>query len=51
MYFIFVVESNDKLYGGDVKFTSEVEVVCSTLIDEVINHLQSLTATEVTITL
>ncbi|XP_054717134.1 VPS35 endosomal protein-sorting factor-like [Uloborus diversus] len=36
------VDSNDALYGSDPKFISEINKICSTLIDEILAHLKYL---------
>jgi len=40
---IFLVESNDTLYGHDAKFLGEVEKLSVTVVDEILNHLKTLT--------
>ncbi|GIY19382.1 VPS35 endosomal protein-sorting factor-like [Caerostris darwini] len=36
------VDSNDALYGSDPKFITEINKICSTLIDEILAHLKFL---------
>ncbi|XP_020910868.1 UPF0505 protein C16orf62 homolog [Exaiptasia diaphana] len=46
LYHIDKVDSNDKLYGCDVKFITEVCKIVSTLIQTVFDHLKTLTSHE-----
>ncbi|XP_066588771.1 VPS35 endosomal protein-sorting factor-like [Prorops nasuta] len=41
-YHIDKVDSNDKLYGSDQKFISEVNKICSKIIEEILSHLKYL---------
>ena len=43
----FSVDSNDSLYGSDPKYVNEVRSVCSTLVEQILNHLQDLKTAEV----
>ncbi|XP_052263042.1 VPS35 endosomal protein-sorting factor-like isoform X1 [Dreissena polymorpha] len=45
-YHVNKVDSNDSLYGSDPKYVSEVVGICSTLVDEILGHLKSLTNPE-----
>ncbi|XP_063444782.1 VPS35 endosomal protein-sorting factor-like [Mytilus trossulus] len=45
-YHIDKVDSNDSMYGSDPKFTADVRGICSTLLEEVLNHLKSLHTAE-----
>ncbi|XP_012275161.1 UPF0505 protein C16orf62 homolog isoform X2 [Orussus abietinus] len=45
-YHIDKVDSNDKLYGSDKKFVSEVNKICTTILEELLNHLKYLGSTE-----
>lgn len=36
------VESNDTLYGHDVKFLREIEKISSTIVEEILSYLKSL---------
>lgn len=40
------MDSNDKLYGSDKKFISEVNKMCSKILEEVLCHLKHLGVTE-----
>lgn len=42
MSYWFVVESNDTLYGSDGRFLGEVDTVGSTVLGEILAHLQEL---------
>ncbi|KAG2455769.1 CP062 protein, partial [Polypterus senegalus] len=42
LYRINKVESNETLYGGDPKFVAEINKLCDTLIDQILDHLKSL---------
>lgn len=42
IYHIEGVDSNDALYGGDEKFISEINKLCSLVIDKVLIHLKYL---------
>lgn len=39
---MFLVESNDSLYGSDKKFISEINKICSVVTEEVTKKLQNL---------
>lgn len=39
------VDSNDKLYGSDQKFISEVNKICSKIVEEILSHLKYLGST------
>ncbi|KAL1140217.1 hypothetical protein AAG570_000149 [Ranatra chinensis] len=41
-YHIKKVDSNDVLYGSDPKFITEINKMCSILVEEVLNNLKSL---------
>lgn len=41
------MDSNDSLYGSDPKYIAEVESICSTLIEEILAHLKTLSSVEV----
>ncbi|XP_076073296.1 VPS35 endosomal protein-sorting factor-like [Mytilus galloprovincialis] len=45
-YHVDKVDSNDSMYGSDPKFTADVRGICSTLLEEVLNHLKSLHTAE-----
>ena len=49
MIICILVDSNDKLYGGDYKFLNEIQNLCVTLLDEIMVILNSLNAVEVSI--
>ncbi|XP_062589752.1 VPS35 endosomal protein-sorting factor-like [Saccostrea cucullata] len=36
------VDANDSMYGSDPKFLNEIKTMCSTLVEEVLNHLKML---------
>jgi hypothetical protein len=40
------VDSNDTLYGSDPKFISEINKMCSVLLDEILAHLKYLNTNE-----
>ncbi|XP_028669604.2 VPS35 endosomal protein-sorting factor-like [Erpetoichthys calabaricus] len=42
LYRINKVESNETLYGGDPKFVAEINKLCDTLIDQILDHLKNL---------
>ncbi|XP_064477807.1 VPS35 endosomal protein-sorting factor-like isoform X2 [Ornithodoros turicata] len=42
LYHVDKVDSNDTLYGGDPKFTNEVNELCQTVLDELLCHLKQL---------
>ncbi|XP_066496496.1 VPS35 endosomal protein-sorting factor-like [Tiliqua scincoides] len=42
LYHIDKVDSNDTLYGGDVKFLAETNKLCETVIAQILEHLKSL---------
>ncbi|KAK8752221.1 hypothetical protein OTU49_012574, partial [Cherax quadricarinatus] len=42
-YHIHSVEGNDSLYGGDPKVQQEAEQLCTTLLHNILLHIQSLT--------
>ncbi|KAJ8664206.1 hypothetical protein QAD02_024471 [Eretmocerus hayati] len=44
-YHIDKVDSNDKLYGSDQKFISEVDKMCSKILEELLSHLKNLGVT------
>jgi hypothetical protein len=41
------VVSNDGMYGNDKKFIAEVHKIISTVVEEILRHLQTLSGTEV----
>ncbi|XP_075221178.1 VPS35 endosomal protein-sorting factor-like isoform X2 [Lycorma delicatula] len=41
-YHIKKVDSNDVFYGSDPKFIAEINKMCSTLVEEILNHLKYL---------
>ncbi|XP_076160323.1 VPS35 endosomal protein-sorting factor-like isoform X2 [Ptiloglossa arizonensis] len=41
-YHVDKVDSNDKLYGSDQKFISEVNKICSKMVEEILSHLKYL---------
>lgn len=45
-YHIDKVDSNDKLYGSDQKFLSEVNKMSSKIVEEILGHLKYLGSTE-----
>ncbi|PSN36151.1 UPF0505 protein [Blattella germanica] len=45
-YHIEKVDSNDTLYGSDPKFISEINKMCSVLLDEILAHLKYLGTSE-----
>ncbi|XP_076242977.1 VPS35 endosomal protein-sorting factor-like [Calliopsis andreniformis] len=45
-YHIDKVDSNDKLYGSDKKFISEVNKISSKIIEEILSHLKYLGSTD-----
>ena len=51
MFFICLVNisvvSNDGMYGNDKKFIAEVHKIISTVVEEILRHLQTLSGTEV----
>lgn len=40
------MDSNDTLYGSDPKFISEINKMCSVLLDEILAHLKYLNTNE-----
>ena len=44
---VFLVDSNDRMYGSDPKYITEVRGICAMLMEQVLTHLTSLTAPEV----
>ncbi|KAM9304823.1 VPS35 endosomal protein-sorting factor-like isoform 2-T2 [Gastrophryne carolinensis] len=42
LYHVDKVDSNDNLYGGDLKFLTEVNKLCETLIGQILEHLKAL---------
>ncbi|CAG5089847.1 Similar to Vps35l: VPS35 endosomal protein-sorting factor-like (Mus musculus) [Cotesia congregata] len=44
-YHVDKVDSNDRLYGSDKKFISEVDKICTKVLDEILNHLKYLGST------
>ncbi|XP_068081598.1 VPS35 endosomal protein-sorting factor-like isoform X2 [Anabrus simplex] len=46
LYHVEKVDSNDTLYGSDPKFISEINKMCSIILDEILVHLKSLGADE-----
>ncbi|KAG8036224.1 hypothetical protein G9C98_004804 [Cotesia typhae] len=44
-YHVDKVDSNDRLYGSDKKFISEVDKICTKVLDEILNHLKFLGST------
>ncbi|KAJ8318573.1 hypothetical protein KUTeg_003664 [Tegillarca granosa] len=46
IYHVDKVDSNDSMYGSDPKFINEVNSICSTLLDEILNHLKTLAQSE-----
>lgn len=40
------MDSNDKLYGSDKKFISEVNKICTKLVEEILSHLKYLGSTD-----
>ncbi|XP_003704480.1 VPS35 endosomal protein-sorting factor-like isoform X2 [Megachile rotundata] len=44
-YHVDKVDSNDKLYGSDQKFISEVNKMCSKIVEEILSHLKYLGST------
>ncbi|XP_068610312.1 VPS35 endosomal protein-sorting factor-like [Brachionichthys hirsutus] len=42
LYSIPKVDSNERLYGGDPKFLSEINKLCETLIGQILDHLKVL---------
>jgi hypothetical protein len=45
------VDSNDSLYASDPKYIKEVCGICSTLVEEILAHLKTLTTPEVSLVL
>ncbi|XP_076656449.1 VPS35 endosomal protein-sorting factor-like [Halictus rubicundus] len=45
-YHVDKVDSNDKLYGSDKKFISEVNKICSKIVEEILSHLKYLGTTD-----
>ncbi|XP_076674334.1 VPS35 endosomal protein-sorting factor-like isoform X1 [Andrena cerasifolii] len=45
-YHIDKVDSNDKLYGSDKKFISEVNKICTKIVEEILSHLKYLGSTD-----
>ncbi|XP_057321431.1 VPS35 endosomal protein-sorting factor-like [Microplitis mediator] len=43
-YHVDKVDSNDRLYGSDEKFIGEVDKICTKVLDEILNHLKYLGA-------
>lgn len=48
---IFLVDSNDSMYGSDPKFLNELKSMCSTLVEEVLSYLKTLAQSEVCLAL
>ncbi|XP_072043735.1 VPS35 endosomal protein-sorting factor-like isoform X2 [Amphiura filiformis] len=42
LYHIDQVDSNDTMYGTDKKFINEINTMCSTLIEQVLDHCKTL---------
>jgi len=42
----FAVDSNDTLYGSDPKFITEINKMCSVLLEEILAHLKYLNTNE-----
>lgn len=42
-YFYFSVDSNDVLYGREPQFVTDVDSMCTVLLDNVLEQLKSLT--------
>ncbi|XP_042227665.1 VPS35 endosomal protein-sorting factor-like isoform X2 [Homarus americanus] len=42
-YHIHSVEGNDSLYGGDIQVQQEAEQLCTTLLQDILSHIQGLT--------
>lgn len=40
------MDSNDTLYGSDPKFISEINKICSVLLEEILAHLKYLNTNE-----
>ncbi|CAD1481043.1 unnamed protein product, partial [Heterotrigona itama] len=45
-YHVEKVDSNDKLYGSDRKFVSEVDKISSRIVEEILSHLRYLGSTD-----
>ncbi|XP_012245871.1 VPS35 endosomal protein sorting factor-like isoform X3 [Bombus vosnesenskii] len=45
-YHVEKVDSNDKLYGSDQKFISEVNKISSKIVEEILSHLKYLGSTD-----
>ncbi|CAK9815608.1 VPS35 endosomal protein-sorting factor-like [Anthophora plagiata] len=45
-YHVDKVDSNDKLYGSDQKFISEVNKISSKIVEEILSHLKYLGSTD-----
>lgn len=45
--FVQPVDSNDSLYGGDVKFLAENNKLCETVMAQILEHLKTLAKDEV----
>lgn len=46
LYCFFAVDSNDTLYGSDPKFITEINKMCSVLLEEILAHLKYLNTSE-----
>lgn len=45
-FLFFTVDSNDILYGSDPKFISEINKMCSVILEEILSHLKYLNTNE-----
>ncbi|XP_069124492.1 VPS35 endosomal protein-sorting factor-like [Argopecten irradians] len=46
LYHVDKVDANDAMYGSDPKYLAEVNSMCSTLLEEILNHLKTLATPE-----
>lgn len=47
LLFVYPVDSNDSLYGGDSKFLAENSKLCEAVMAQILEHLKTLAKDEV----
>ncbi|KAL4240173.1 hypothetical protein ACF0H5_000967 [Mactra antiquata] len=45
-YHVSKVDSNDAMYASDPKYIKEIKGICTTLVEEILSHLKTLSAPE-----
>lgn len=43
---LFSVDSNDMFYGSDVKFINEINKICASVLEEILNHIKILNSSK-----